>query len=321
MIKIGALVPDEPDAYAWYRGLLPLYQLPETIITRLNGRLSWLDFASVDVVFMQNPHKADHLEVAKLAKAVAPLWVDYGDYLFDLPLYNPQYGNYINAATYDTLSGLLQLADAVTTSTETLRHELKKFTGVVTTVVNAYNEKLLSKEPAVRLNTKPRVLWRGTESHIGDLAGVAGDYNRVIAENPNVDFIFMGFVPWMIDVSAPNVAIAQSNIIEYPKVLEAINPDVLVVPLEDHIFNRCKSDIAALEVARFGTKVLVPSFAEKEWQIPGTMFYEPGKFYEELSALCQRENSRDEESWEYVINERLLSHTNVERYKLVRDLV
>jgi hypothetical protein len=117
-------------------------------------------------------------------------------------------------------------------------------------------------------------MWRGTNSHQGDLQRYAIQLDDSIRQYPDVEFAFVGYDPWMIK-SAENVVVHESmDLFKYFKVLVESGPDILIVPLEDNAFNRCKSNIAQLEVARCGTTVIGPSWLEWDRDLTHMVYYD-----------------------------------------------
>ncbi|MDH1211033.1 glycosyltransferase [Pseudomonas chengduensis] len=99
---------------------------------------------------------------------------------------------------------------------------------------------------------KPRVGWAGGTSHSGDLEMIA-EVVRALADE--VEWVFMGMCPEVLQPYAhefhPGVAIA-----DYPRRLAALNLDLALAPLEDSLFNRCKTNLRQLEYGACGFPVI-----------------------------------------------------------------
>lgn len=105
-----------------------------------------------------------------------------------------------------------------------------------------------------RRNTgpRPRVGWAGGTTHEGDLQVIA----EVIAATAHeVDWIFMGMCP---DNIRPYIKEFHpfSDFAAYPARLAALNLDLAVAPLEQHPFNRGKSNLRLLEYGALGIPVV-----------------------------------------------------------------
>jgi hypothetical protein len=90
----------------------------------------------------------------------------------------------------------------------------------------------------------------------------------------------------------------------------------MIVPLEDEVFNRCKSNIAWLETARSGTITVAPFW--ESWAVPGVYAYEDDFFDTAHGALTEGEKWWG--GWDYIQNNLLLSEINRLRAKVVDDL-
>ena len=101
-------------------------------------------------------------------------------------------------------------------------------------------------------NIKPRFGWAGGGGHRGDLEMVA-DVIREFSEE--VDWVFFGMCP---DALRPYVKEfhAGVDIEKYPAKLSSLNLDLAIAPLEDNLFNRCKSNLRLLEYGACGIPVV-----------------------------------------------------------------
>ena len=317
--RIAAFVPGESDGCAFYRGLGVLNELRHLDIDtkRLYGKVSWMDIADCDIGFMQRPYTTQHLELAKLIKQQMPLWVDYDDLLTAIPESNPSYATYATAEVQDAIQNILCLADVITVSTQALKDELSATDGLdIRVIKNAYNDYRLPTESNIIERRQSVVLWRGTNSHIGDLFSVKDDLDALIRTHPGVRFVFLGFVPWMlVDLQARNIdLVAEQNMYDYHRLLGNINPDVVIVPLEDNTFNQCKSNIAWLETARSGAHVIAREW--DEWLVPNVQYYEHSFFNAVDAALVDDKSLR---GWDHVKKHLMLSDINKQRAELVHD--
>jgi len=99
---------------------------------------------------------------------------------------------------------------------------------------------------------KPRVGWAGGSSHSGDLEMIA-EVVRALADE--VEWVFMGMCPQALQPYVhefhPGVAIA-----EYPRQLAALDLDLALAPLENNLFNRCKTNLRQLEYGACGFPVI-----------------------------------------------------------------
>lgn len=99
---------------------------------------------------------------------------------------------------------------------------------------------------------KPRVGWAGGLGHTGDLELIA-DVVRDLAEE--VEWVFLGMCP---DAIRPYVHEYHEGveISRYPEKLASLDLDLALAPLEDNLFNRCKSNLRLLEYGACGYPVV-----------------------------------------------------------------
>lgn len=104
---------------------------------------------------------------------------------------------------------------------------------------------------------KPRVGWAGGVSHRGDLEMIF-DIVREFSED--VEWVFMGMCP---DKLRPYVHEIHSGVDLglYPAALASLNLDLALAPVEDNIFNACKSNLRLLEYGACGVPVICSNVA------------------------------------------------------------
>jgi GT2 family glycosyltransferase len=115
---------------------------------------------------------------------------------------------------------------------------------------------------------KPRVGWAGGTSHTGDLELLTEVVRELAAE---VEWVFMGMCPDglrpYVHEFHPAVSIA-----EYPRRLAALGLDLALAPLEDHLFNRCKTHLRQLEYGACAYPVICSDvFPFRESGLPVTL--------------------------------------------------
>ncbi|UVL02549.1 glycosyltransferase [Pseudomonas sp. B21-047] len=103
-----------------------------------------------------------------------------------------------------------------------------------------------------RQSRKPRVGWAGGASHTGDLEVIA-DVVRELANE--VEWVFFGMCP---DKLRPYVHEFHQGIAfeHYPAALARMNLDLALAPVEQNLFNECKSNLRLLEYGACGFPVI-----------------------------------------------------------------
>jgi len=117
-----------------------------------------------------------------------------------------------------------------------------------------------------RAGNKPRVGWGGGASHRGDLELIADVVRDLAGE---VEWVFFGMCP---DKLRPYVHEFHPGvpIEEYPPKLASLNLDLALAPLEENIFNACKSNLRLLEYGACGFPVICTDIVCYENELPVT---------------------------------------------------
>ena len=204
--------------------------------------------------------------------------IDYDDLLQAIPGINPAAEYWGKEETQDIATELITHAHLVTVSTDQLAGEFLSRFGVTAKVINnALDDSAFAVFPKRTYDeTKPiKVLWRGSNTHEGDLY----THRQAFREYPNMEFHFFGYRPEKLttryggNLEAINYIPGEKLVSDYMIRLLAIAPDIVIVPLEDNNFNRCKSNIAWLEATWAGAVCLAPAYMP-EFNRKGIMNYE-----------------------------------------------
>lgn len=104
---------------------------------------------------------------------------------------------------------------------------------------------------------KPRVGWAGGASHRGDLEMIV-DLIKEFAHD--VEWVFLGMCPEKL---RPYIHEYHQgvDIALYPEKLASLNLDLALAPVEDNIFNACKSNLRLLEYGVCGIPVICSNVA------------------------------------------------------------
>lgn len=117
-----------------------------------------------------------------------------------------------------------------------------------------------------RKGAKPRVGWGGGSSHRGDLELIA-DVVRDLADE--VEWVFFGMCPEKL---RPYVHEFHNGVPigQYPAALAALDLDLALAPLEDNLFNACKSNLRLLEYGACGFPVICSDIVCYRGDLPVT---------------------------------------------------
>lgn len=146
----------------------------------------------------------------------------------------------------------LTQSDRMIVTTQPLRDHYKRYVSDVRIVPNALDKQWLSLCKTPQKRSRLRVGWVGAGQHHGDLEMIAEVVRELVHE---VDWVFMGM---STDAIKPLLKEFHSfvSIADYPKKMSELDLDIAIAPLEDNIFNRCKSNLRLLEYGAMGWPVV-----------------------------------------------------------------
>jgi GT2 family glycosyltransferase/SAM-dependent methyltransferase len=162
----------------------------------------------------------------------------------------------------------LSTVDRFVVSTDALAEQFKGFHSDIRVVLNRLPTDWWGDLPKSQRATgrKPRVGWGGGSSHRGDLELIA-DVVRDLADE--VEWVFFGMCP---DKLRPYIHEFHNGvpIEEYPRKLASLNLDLALAPLEENVFNECKSNLRLLEYGACGFPVICTDIVCYQNDLPVT---------------------------------------------------
>lgn len=234
--------------------------------------LCWADIGMYDLIFLHRPCTEDHLNVMKIAKNEnVPVWVDYDDWLYGLPSWNPHIALYSSMPVQTAMSQALACADVISVSTVELYNQFRKINPNVVILPNAYRHDIWKFRQDELPPRENRIVWRGSNTHEADLLSVKDGFQDLPMP---VDFI--GGVGWLLlgGMKPGSYTIRGGfDASLYFQVLYDLKPKVMIMPLVDCFFNRCKSNIAYIESLMAGAICVAPDMPE--WKREGIFNYTP----------------------------------------------
>ncbi|WP_437884229.1 glycosyltransferase [Pseudomonas sp. LRF_L74] len=117
-----------------------------------------------------------------------------------------------------------------------------------------------------RVGRKPRVGWAGGASHSGDLELIVEVVRELATE---VEWVFFGMCPEALRPYVHEVH-AGVPIDQYPARLAGLNLDLALAPLEENLFNECKSNLRLLEYGICGFPVVCTDILCYRGELPAT---------------------------------------------------
>ncbi|MFD9223831.1 glycosyltransferase [Streptomyces sp. NPDC060064] len=150
----------------------------------------------------------------------------------------------------------IEVAAAVTVTTEPLADIVRQWNPNVHIVPNAVPGWLLEHQPARRDDGTLTIGWGGSATHNMDFGEVSDQLRQFLKRNPQTEFHCIGndyarwmripqdrarFTPWVPDVET---------------FLKTIDYQVGIAPLRPHVFNQSKSALKAIECGALGIPIV-----------------------------------------------------------------
>ncbi|MDQ7912458.1 glycosyltransferase [Pseudomonas sp. 102515] len=205
------------------------------------------------VVFQRQITDAQRESLGRLRKLSQSFCVfELDDYLPNLPLKSTHRGD-IPKDILKALRQSIATCDRLVVSTLALGTALAGMNDDICVVPNYLPIRWWGdRQGRRRQGRKPRVGWGGGSSHTGDLELVA-DVVQAFAND--VEWVFFGMCP---DRLRPYVHEYHPGVFidDYPAKLASLNLDLAIAPLEDNLFNRCKTNLRLLEYGACGFPVI-----------------------------------------------------------------
>jgi Glycosyltransferase len=218
--------------------------------------------AGADLVCFQRDFsrrfKAYQAVLAEARARGVPVLMDLDDNLLALP---PDHPDRLAGDFADSLPALMHAllsADALTVTTSELKQELLPFNPHVFVLPNYLDADLWQfRTPALRPADRPVcILFMGTPTHAPDLEGIAEALrNTARRYGSRVRFVFFGARPpeGLADLARVDYQPVRSfDYRQFQQEFLRIEADIALAPLQDYLFNRCKSAIKFLEYSALG---------------------------------------------------------------------
>jgi O-antigen biosynthesis protein len=319
-MNVLAICPIPTDGTAWWRVVSPLSNLREAsgghFEFTVQSTADHVQISKCDLLILQRPCRAEDVAYMTIAQGLGiPVVVDYDDDYTNVPANNPRSAAYMAPEVQKNVRECLSGANLVCVSTLELKQRFRAFNQRIAVVPNAWDDRVQLERGAPRLPTK-NIAWRGGDSHNEDLAVFSESIVRAAWEGGETLWHFVGASLHFLHSRMPPASVNEyqfRDVLSYFSLLGQIRPSILIVPLADTPFNRCKSNISILEGAFAGAAVLAPDW--DGWRAPGvTNYTSPADFAHkliELSRMPQAELSAlSQQTWDTVRGRMLVSRAN-----------
>lgn len=278
-----------------YRMIKPFLAMKEEGM--IDGMLS-MDFLSIpdlerygpDIILMQTQIGEERLEGMRRIKAFSNAFKVYeqDDYLPNLPL-KSVHRQHMPKDILKVLRRGFGYVDRLVVSTQALADAYSGFHKDIRVVENRLpRDWWCGLKSQRRTSKKPRVGWAGGTSHTGDLELIVDVIKELSSE---VDWVFFGMCPEKI---RPHIHEYHDGVFieEYSAKLAALNLDLAIAPLENNLFNECKSNLRLLEYGACGFPVVCSDLrCYQENGLPVTLV--KNKFRDWVDAIRAHINDLD----------------------------
>jgi GT2 family glycosyltransferase len=221
-----------------------------------------------DVIILQRQTADDQLEAIRRMHAFSRAFKVYelDDYLPNLPIKSIHRKDMPKDVMRSLRRGL-GYVDRFVVSTEALADAFAGLHSDIRVVENRlpvdWWKGLSSRR---RRGKKPRVGWAGGVGHSGDLELITDVVKELVKE---VEWVFFGMCPDKLRGYVHEVH-AGIDIERYPAALAALDLDLALAPLEQNLFNECKSNLRLLEYGACGFPVVCTDIRCYQGDLPVT---------------------------------------------------
>jgi processive 1,2-diacylglycerol beta-glucosyltransferase len=257
MYKILNVMGDVSSC-AFYRSHLPAINLRDELKEcgiQLDTALH-LDPKKVDeydcYLFARIPNSDAFPHIDLTARKGKRIIWDIDDELWNIPDSNPASQSYTPGKLM-FLNYYFNMSSSITVSTPNLARSLSDTWGInisrLYILENLIDTTVYHNEEQSH-NGPIRILWSGSEAHAGDFDPIDALWDRY-KDDDNVRFILYGYMPERFKTieSQKLTHIQTSNRKYYESIVSLIQPDIALMPLDDHPFNKCKSAIKYYEMS------------------------------------------------------------------------
>jgi len=190
-------------------------------------------------------------------KTNTPLLYEIDDLLTDIPDWNyasDYYKKYSKVAIE-----IMKNMDGMIVSTNKLKEIYSKYCSKIKVVPNHLVKGFWGEAKYIeQQNKKLRILWSGSGNHFATKKGQSGgDFGKELLSfiNKTTDkyqWVIVGGCPQEIKENNKIEKHGWIPLLEYPNYMKSLKIDLAIAPLEQNLFNECKSNIKALEYTASG---------------------------------------------------------------------
>jgi hypothetical protein len=292
MLKIGLIQSEKRifDASSYWRGYGALSLIPTIEAEQLSG-IGWQTIIDKDIIFFANPVTQAALEQIEFCKMWnKKVWLDYDDDHFNVPEDNDVYEIYMNPPTKKMIQRIMGLADLMTVSTDELKIQCLEHADNIHVVKNAWNTALLPLPE--NHNTTKVITWRGGRTRDNDLLTVHNEIINLAKKNQSWSWNFIGSPRYFRNKGTNIVSHRPIYFGSYFHLLQQMKQSIMIVPLQENVFNLCKSNIAWIEATYCGAVTVAKEIGEFKG-LPIFGYRTEKQFAEIMEYLFSKDSMQD----------------------------
>lgn len=178
------------------------------------------------------------------------IFYDIDDWILGIPEYNDSYNYYTKFR--DIIVEILKRVDCIICSTPELASYMNKY-NKVKIIKNRLIRSLWEDNNYYKdIPERPIILWAGGTQHFSNNLNIKDDFSDEIIKyiertTDKYCWTFIGSLPLKLINNKNIVFYPWNSYFEYCKLIRKIKPYIGIALLTDNIFNKCKSNIKALE--------------------------------------------------------------------------
>jgi hypothetical protein len=231
-------------------------------------------------------------EIKEIAsKCGFKIFYDIDDLITNIPEYSGVYAYFEKHKEY--IKKILTTVDCIVCSTSKLAGFFSKYNKTVVIQNRLFKSiwYLEERRNFFETNSKPRILWAGGHTHFSKEGLSDDDFDKKITNyiketSERFEWIFCGHKPKNLE----NVTLYpwNNNYFDYPQMLRNINPDIGIALLQDNDFNKCKSNLKALEYVSIGIPGVYTNITP--YQFMSCKINNPDQFIERIEMLTSNQD-------------------------------
>ncbi|GAP13953.1 glycosyltransferase [Longilinea arvoryzae] len=252
-----------PTAHEQIRVFSPLKKAGMEILQGVQGdKLNLEGIQDAQLVLFQRDFSrkfAEYQSVMMRAHEVGvPVVLDLDDHLLALPTNHPDRLSKVFTGSLVALFCAIMEVDAITVTSPALKEVLEPYNPNIYVLPNYLDADIWHfRQPEPASNPDPtRILFMGTPTHRPDLEMISDALVNVAEKyNDHISFIFCGAEPPEELAGYKNTRYIPMQIQGYQAFvneIQKIEADIAIAPLDNNLFNRCKSSLKYLEYSAMG---------------------------------------------------------------------